>query len=143
MTSSQNQLTVNEALTLLQEYSCVQMKVVEFESDHNLLRQAIKLVTSCADHENLGICADNLSQGLEALESYLKALGYTSQLEKLEIDLAAESKEPVYIKFNTQTMSYYIDSYQGSYRGVLISCQSEDDTLVGTYGHFPLDLFES
>ncbi len=38
-------------------------------------------------------------------------------------------------------MSYYLDQYTGEYRGVLVSCQSEDDLIAGTYGHFPLDLF--
>ena len=40
-------------------------------------------------------------------------------------------------------MSYYLDDYIGKYRGVLVSCQSEDDKIVGTYGHFPLDLFSN
>jgi len=47
----------------------------------------------------------------------------------------------VYIKYNTQRQASYLDSYTGTYRGVLVSCQSENDQLVGTYGHFPLDLF--
>ncbi|MGL5033413.1 MAG: DUF1824 family protein, partial [Microcystaceae cyanobacterium] len=52
-----------------------------------------------------------------------------------------EIEGPVYLKFNTKKMSHYLDTYDGSYRGVLISCQMEDDNLTGTYGYFPLNLF--
>jgi hypothetical protein len=47
-------------------------------------------------------------------------------------------------KINTtkiQKDSFYIDAYTGSYRGVLVACQSDNEELQGTYGHFPLDLF--
>ncbi|NES92001.1 DUF1824 family protein, partial [Okeania sp. SIO2B9] len=38
--------------------------------------------------------------------------------------------------------SYHLESYIGEYRGVLVSCQSAEDTGInGTYGHLPLDLF--
>ncbi|ACK67393.1 Domain of unknown function DUF1824 [Rippkaea orientalis PCC 8801] len=140
MSSSQNNLTVDEAIKILKSYSCVQIKVMRFELDKEVLRQAIKLITGLSDHENFGICADNLQQGLQALRSYLKALNYNFELNKNPFP---SEDTAVYIKFNTQTQKYYLDSYQGTYRGVLISCQSEDDSLVGTYGHFPLDLFES
>ena len=38
-------------------------------------------------------------------------------------------------------MSYYSSEYTGEYRGVLVSYQSEDNLIAGTYGHFPLNLF--
>ncbi|MGL5508894.1 MAG: DUF1824 family protein [Microcoleaceae cyanobacterium] len=48
----------------------------------------------------------------------------------------------MYIKFNGMKQTYHLDSYQGEYRGVLVSCQSSDPQMVnGTYGHLPLDLF--
>jgi hypothetical protein len=139
MTAQQStNLSVEEALKILKEYSCVQIKTVESEVDKEQLRQALLLVTSFSEYENLGICADNVQQGFAALSGYLKALGYETSLDLASIP---ESQDGVYIKFNTQKMSYYLDSYTGHYRGVLISCQSENDNLVGTYGHFPLNLF--
>lgn len=137
-TQQQASLTIEEAIQLLKEYSCIQIRTVELDPDREQLREALLLVTSLSEYETLGVCADNAEQGLKALANYLKALGYEANLEPSQ---SLEKQGSVYIKFNTQKMSYYIDSYTGSYRGVLISCQGENDTLVGTYGHFPLDLF--
>lgn len=139
MTQPHIDLTVHEALKILTDYSCFQIKVVDVDFDQKKLRQAIRLITSLSDSQNIGICADNFQEGWKALISYLNALEYFPQLEK---DSCVPGETPVYIKFNTDTMSYYVDSYTGSYRGVLISCQSDNHTLVGTYGHFPLNLFE-
>jgi hypothetical protein len=137
-TPPQINLTVAEALAILKQYSCVQVKTVEDEAEKKQLRAAILLITSLCDRENIGICADTAEQGFRALASYLEAMGYANTLDPASIPT---TKEPIYIKFNTQKLSYYVDAYVGTYRGVLISCQSEDDKLGGTYGHFPLDLF--
>ncbi len=139
MSQANTNLSVDEALKILKDYSCLQIKIVDFEADKNKLRQAIKIVSSLCETENIGICADNFQEGFKTLESYLKSLGICKNLEKLA---TAPRQTPVYIKFNTETMSYYVDYYSGSYRGVLISCQSDNHNLVGTYGHFPLNLFE-
>ncbi|MGK7954044.1 MAG: DUF1824 family protein [Crocosphaera sp.] len=139
MTSSNSNLTVDDALKILKDYSCLQIKIVDFEADKHKLRQALKIVSSLCETENIGICADNFKEGFTTLKSYLSALGFSDNLEKSP---KAPRETPVYIKFNTETMSYYVDYYAGSYRGVLISCQSDNHNLVGTYGHFPLNLFE-
>ncbi len=135
---SEINLTLEEAIKLLNQYSCVQTKIVESIQEKEQLRQAIKLVTSLSEYENLGICADTLEEALTALSSYLQALGYHYELEPF---LNEPDRGSVYLKFNTQKMSYYLDNYTGDYRGVLIACQSENDNIVGTYGHFPLNLF--
>ncbi|MDJ0731141.1 MAG: DUF1824 family protein [Crocosphaera sp.] len=139
MTQANSNLSVDDALKILKDYSCLQIKIVDFEADKHKLRQAIKIVSNSCETENIGICADNFQEGFATLKSYLKALGLSENLEK---SATAPQRTPVYIKFNTETMSYYVDCYTGSYRGVLISCQSDNHNLVGTYGHFPLNLFE-
>ncbi|MEL4898469.1 DUF1824 family protein [Crocosphaera sp. Alani8] len=139
MTQANSSLNVDEALKILKDYSCLQIKIVDFEADKHKLRQAIKVVSSLCETENIGICADNFQEGFKTLESYLKALDLCQSLDKAP---SVPDETPVYIKFNTETMSYYVDYYNGSYRGVLISCQSDNHNLVGTYGHFPLNLFE-
>jgi Domain of unknown function (DUF1824) len=133
-------LTIDEALKILKEYSCMQIKIVESATEKEQLKEALLLITGLSEYENLGICADNIQEGLMALSSYLKAFNY-----KVKDKLVANSEieGAVYIKFNTQKMAHYYDTYTGSYRGVLVSCQSENDALVGTYGHFPLDLFSN
>lgn len=113
---------------------------MDSESEKVLIRQALLLLTSKSDYQNLGICADSVAQGFLALETYLKALGYEAILDR-RADVTSFIG-PVYIKFNTQKQSYYLDSYIGKYRGVLVSCQSsQDESINGTYGHLPLDLF--
>lgn len=139
MTQANSNLSVDEALKILKDYSCLQIKIVDFEADKHKLRQAIKIVSDLCVTENLGICADSFEEGFKTLKSYLKALDIS---ENVDPSPTAPRQTPIYIKFNTETMSYYVDYYTGSYRGVLISCQSDNHNLVGTYGHFPLNLFE-
>lgn len=131
-------LDLKTAKEILNEYSCLQPKTPETLEEKTRLQQALLLIARDCESENLGICADNASQGFSALSSYLQALGYKiafgpESIPKLET--------PVYIKFNTQRMAHWVDTYSGEYRGVLVSCQSEDDAIAGTYGHLPLDLF--
>ncbi|MDY6781240.1 MAG: DUF1824 family protein [Cyanobacteriota bacterium] len=133
-------LTIPEARKLLKTYSCIQTRTVESDVEKEQLRQALLLLTQASDYENLGICADSAEQGFTALTSYLKAMGYETALENVNL---TEAPAPIYIKFNTQKLAHYCDRYVGEYRGVLVSCQSEDDEVNGTYGHLPLDLFEN
>lgn len=128
-----------DALELLQSYSCKTPKLITSDPEKAKVQAAILLVTSSTDHQNLGICAADVPTGLTALANYAQALGYKFQ-PKAE-DQTAEIS-PVYIKFNAQKQSYYLDAYPGDYRGVLLSCQSsEHESLNATFGHFPLDLF--
>lgn len=131
-------LTIQEAKKVLALYSCTQIKSVQTQEEKELLQQAILLVTEQSESENLGICAENAKKAITTLSIYLKALGYNFVPESLS---SQEFEGPVYLKFNTQRMSCFLDSYTGEYRGVLISCQAEDDEINGTYGYFPLDLF--
>ncbi len=131
-------LTLDKALEILKSYDCARVTTTKPLAQPEELRNSLLLVTSLSSSQNLGICADNSQQGLITLGSYLAALGYSSNFEQENVD---QSSEPVYLKFSTQKMSYYSSEYTGEYRGVLIACQSEDDLIAGTYGHFPLDLF--
>ncbi len=137
MSTSLNNLTVESARSLLESFGCVEAKV-EPEPQKALIAQALLLLTSLSDYHNLGICADTAAQGLSALQSYLKALG-----DEVTINSDITSSESaVYIKFNGQNQKYYLDCYTGTYRGVLVSCQSSlDESINGTYGYLPLDLF--
>jgi len=131
-------LTVDQALKILKQYSCIEVKNVNSPAEKEQLCQALLLITSLSESENLGICADNSATALTALTSYLKALGYQPKLTEIP-----EINTPIYLKFSTQKMSHYLDSYSGEYRGVLVSCFSEENPEIsGTYGHLPLDLFQ-
>lgn len=132
-------LTISEAKKLLDSFSKTTTKPIQSKEEKEQLQQALKLFSQEADCENLGICADDATQGFVALNNYLQALGYNVELKATDFP---DTPAPIYIKFNTQKMSHYFDRYIGDYRGVLISYQSEDERVSGTYGHLPMNLFE-
>lgn len=148
-------LTLDKALKIVKSYDdSIQLTNTEPSAELEELRNSLLLIANLSSSQNLGICADNFQQGFLALVSYLEAFGYqhargvssgnpsiSAHQSNLEQDKASQSLSPVYLKFSTQKMSYYSDKYTGEYRGVLISYQSEDDSIAGTYGHFPWDLF--
>ncbi|MDF0554311.1 DUF1824 family protein [Kamptonema sp. UHCC 0994] len=139
--STQNStiLTVEEAQKIIQDFTCLNMKSVNSDLEKDALRQAILLLASLSDYQMLGVCADSTTEGFLALGTYLKALGYEANLDSNAVVSVAG---PVYMKFNTLKGSYYVDGYNGTYRGVLVSCQSsEAGGINGTYGHLPLNLF--
>jgi hypothetical protein len=126
------------AIAILKEKSCIETPEIDSETERESLRQSILLACKEADWENIGICAENSAVAVQSVQQYLKALGYG---EDIAIDVTEASEESVYLKFNTQKMSAYLNDYEGKYRGVLIALQSPEEDLQGTYGHFPLDLF--
>ena len=137
MTIQPTNLTVVEAQSILRAFNGEETKSVA-ASEKALIRQALLLLTSLSDYQILGICADTLVQGLLALETYSKALGYQPTLDSAPIPGS------VYIKFNPKSGLCYLDSYLGKHRGVLVSCQSSQyGSINEMYGHLPLDLFVS
>ena len=147
-------LTLDKALKIVKSYDCAQVTNTFSSIEPEKLRKSLLFVTSLSSSQNLGICADDFQQGFAALASYLEAFGYqnargisssfpsiSAHQSNLEQENISIGSEPVYLKFSTQKMSYYSKKYMGEYRGVLVSIQSEDDLIAGTYGHFPLDLF--
>lgn len=128
----------NQALAILKQYSCIELKIVNSEEEKQTLQSALKLIVSLSDNQNFGICASTTIEALETLKFYLQALGYD---EDIEVNFPLENK-PVYLKFSTERMSCHLSDYQGDYRGVLITIFADfDEEIIGTYGHFPLDLF--
>ncbi len=104
------------------------------------VREALLLLTGLSDFQTIGICADSMPAAVVALNHCLAALGHALQAELSVLPAIAG---PVYVKCNTRSLGYYGDRYAGDYRGILVSCQSDyTDGVCGTYGHFPLDLFE-
>lgn len=129
-------LTIQEAQKILSSFNCVELKSVDSESEKTLIRQAVLLIAEHSDYQIIGICAGTPEQGLLALESYAKALGYETSLD------ISQAEGSIYIKFNPLTGLCYCESYTGKHRGVLVSCQSSyEDGISEMYGHLPLDLF--
>jgi hypothetical protein len=125
-------------LALLKDYSRLEIRIPQNEREREDLRQAIVWICGQSEAENFGICADDQASAENALGQYLRALDYG---EAIAMESGKTIEGPVYLKCQSQSLRFYLDSYDGDYRGVLISCQTEEDTLTGTYGYFPLDLF--
>lgn len=130
-------MTVDQAHTLLKSFDCANPINGKDLSPHTL-QDALLTLNRHADYHIFGICADAIAQGMATLEQYAQALG-----DDLEV-AAPEWNGPVYIKYNTKTGLFHVDTYVGSHRGILVSFQSAYDHGVNDlYGHFPLDLFEN
>lgn len=131
-------MNIQDAEKLVNEYTCLNLKPVTSSEDQQKLHQALQALVAASEYQLLGICANSQTEGIEALKSYLNALGYPMP----DLDLSTEMAGSVYIKFNGLRQTCHLDSYEGEYRGVLVSCQSSDPNGVnGTYGYFPLDLY--
>ena len=100
------------------------------------LQQALKRVTESSDLQILGICVDSLTRGRQVLAAYAAALALPQPTAEFA-DLAGA----VYVKFNPRGQCY-ASPYNGSERGVLVSCQSAEESDVNElFGPLPLDLF--
>lgn len=120
----------------LNRFSCLSQAPDLDEQEREEIRAALLLLNELSDYQTLGICAATLEQGKIAADGYVSAL-----VSPVSIDLP-HREGPVYIKFNTLKGAWYLDSYSGGSRGVLITYHSTDvDEVNGTYGPLPLDLF--
>jgi hypothetical protein len=91
-----------------------------------------------SEYQTLGICADSVAAAKAALKGYVAALS-----QPINLDLP-EQTGAVYLKFNTLKNAWYLDGYSGKSRGVLVTYHTSEpelDSVNGTYGPFPLDLF--
>lgn len=133
-------LTISNAQKILNEYTCLNLKSVQSADDKEKVHQALQTLIEASDYQLLGICANSPSEAMKALTAYLQVLGYAIPSDfKPNLEVAGA----IYLKFNGLKQTCHLDSYQGDYRGVLISCQSSDPEGVnGTYGYLPLDLFD-
>lgn len=129
-------LTLEEAQLLLRQFTCLDRLPPEAIPERSLVRQALLLVANHSDYQIFGICADSIEQATIALQRYMTGLGYE------ESPAVPASEGIVYLKYNPKTGRCLTDTYVGTHRGVLVSCQSAYDGDVNeTFGHLPFDLF--
>jgi len=131
-------MNIAESLEILNSYNSSKIKLPDNQMEKEKLIGAIRHFAGLCDWQNLGICSQSPQEGILVLSEYLKALDYPWQ----GIEIAnSHQNGACYIKYNTQKMSHLLEAYLGEYRGVLISYQSENPEIQGTFGYFPLDLF--
>jgi hypothetical protein len=132
-------VTRDQAEDYLKRFVCQTEPVQLSQAEQADTRRALLTLVQGSDYQTLGVCADTLSGAIAALNQYLQALGHQQLVQLSEPSAVVE---PVYCKYNTRKVAWYVDHYPGIYRGVLVTCQSDfEDGVVGTYGHLPLDLF--
>jgi hypothetical protein len=133
----ETQMSLEQAHQLLRQFDC--NRAATIDTSFEQLRQAVLTVAHHSDYQILGICADDLTSGLAALQEYATALEYPVPAPNVPAEGLVGS---IYLKFNPKTAQVYADGYTGQYRGVLVSCQSAySDGLNEMYGHLPLELF--
>ena len=110
------------------------------KTQQETVREGLLWLNENSEYQTIGICADNLTEAEAALKSYVAAIS-----QPIQVDIPPQGGA-VFLKFNTLKNAWYIDGYTGDSRGVLVTyhtSEPEEDDVNGTYGPFPLDLFES
>ena len=123
----------------LAQFSCLAVPPKLSTAKKQSLIDALLWFSHLADYETLGICTDTLAAGKAATEAYVGRLARPITLE------LPERPGAVYLKFNTLKGAWYLDDYVGPNRGVLVSFHASEpdyELVNGTYGPFPLDLFD-
>ncbi len=134
--SDTDRALVEASCVLLRQFVCTDPDPII--ADYALVRQAVHVVADHSDYQIFGICAETMAEAEVALQQYGQALGY-----EVTGAIAPAITGPTYIKFNPKTGRCHADSYIGTHRGVLLSCQSAYDQDVNeTFGHLPMDLFD-
>lgn len=103
------------------------------------VREALLWLNENSEYQTIGICAESLTEAESALKGYVAALS-----QPIQVDIPAQAGA-VFLKFNTLKNAWYIDGYSGEARGVLVTyhtSEPEEDEVNGTYGPFPLTLFD-
>ncbi|MGB3309484.1 MAG: DUF1824 family protein [Nodosilinea sp.] len=122
----------------LNQFSCLTTPPQLSEAEATQVRADLGCFNEWSDYQTLGICANSLAEGQQALEAFLVALGVS-----VSLDLPTR-EGAVYLKFNTLKGAWYLDDYSGVSRGVLITFHTSDPEVAevsGTYGPFPFSLF--
>lgn len=130
---------ITTARQRLSQFSCLTTPPPLGAAEANQVRADLGDFNEWSDYQTLGICASDLAEGKQAMESFLAALGVT-----VSLDLPAR-EGAVYLKFNTLKGAWYLDDYSGPSRGVLVTFHTSEPEvaeLAGTYGPFPFDLFD-
>ncbi|MBT9310966.1 DUF1824 family protein [Leptothoe kymatousa] len=123
----------------LAQFSCLAVPPNLTHDQKRSLVDALLWFSHLADYETLGICTETLAAAKAATEAYVHKLA-----QPVNLDLPPRDGS-VYLKFNTLKGAWYLDDYSGPNRGVLVSfhaSEPEYDLVNGTYGPFPLDLFD-
>ncbi|PZO22748.1 MAG: DUF1824 domain-containing protein [Leptolyngbya foveolarum] len=109
------------------------------EAQRESVREALLWLNKNSEYQTIGICADDLAGATAALKGYVAALS-----QPIQVDIP-EQAGAVFLKFNTLKNAWYVDGYSGESRGVLVTyhtSEPEEDDVNGTYGPFPLTLFD-
>jgi hypothetical protein len=135
--------TPETAQAFLKPFACVEADAPWSDQQYPPIRAALMALTQVSDYATLGVCADHWEEGMKSLRSYLEGLGYSGPVDGPHVLQEGQPQASCYLKYNTRRQTLYLEPYGRKYRGVLVCFQSDyANGFVGTYGHFPLNLFE-
>lgn len=136
MNSETETVTRETAQKLLRQFICIDQLPLEQRPCKEAVQKALLFMREHSDYQILGVCADHAAQAIAALHDYLTAFDLPNLPQPTPIEGV------VYLKYNPKSGLCYMKPYEGTHRGVLVSCQSAYDGDVNeTFGHLPLDLF--
>ena len=104
------------------------------------LREELYSYMNEADWFTIGIMASSTKQAIRSLRELEKKMDWP------EMTIGSHPKEngPVFLKANQNTQDVYIRIEHGLGEGILISCQSNEESRgTSTLGPLPLDFFSS
>ena len=104
-----------------------------------MLFDELRAILHKSDWITIGVMSPSLKQGLNAVRRIEERFKYS----KMKSITLPSSDGPVFLKANQKTGEIHARIEYGLGEGILISCQSDDDTLIAkTIGPFPLDFFD-
>ena len=137
--AAESAIQLKEIRKYLIEMSLVHTPTELSNEQRQTVKKHLLWLNEQSDYQTLGICADTLNEAETALKGYIAAMS-----QPIQVDIAPR-EGAVFLKFNTLKNARNLDSYTGDSRGGLLTYDTSEpelDDVNGTYGPFPLDLFD-
>ena len=99
----------------------------------------LRHIINQSDWVTIGIMSPSLNKGIQAIRRVEKVFEYN----EMKLITLPGSEGPIFLKANQKTGEIHARIEFGLGEGILISCQSDDSSLITkTVGPLPLDFFD-
>ena len=108
------------------------------EKQSESLFYQLKPIINKADWLTIGVMSPSFKQGIDAIRRIEKTFKYNA----MKCITLPASNGPIFLKANQKTGEIHARIEYGLGEGILISCHSNDSSIIArTIGPFPLDFF--
>tara|TARA_Y100001968_G_scaffold124486_1_gene113504 strand:- start:149 stop:556 length:408 start_codon:yes stop_codon:yes gene_type:complete len=105
----------------------------------NKLLGELRHIINQSDWVTIGIMSPSLNKGIQAIRRIEKVFEYN----EMKLITLPGSEGPIFLKANQKTGEIHARIEFGLGEGILISCQSDDSSLITkTVGPLPLNFFD-